>query len=712
MKKITISKKTTVISVIILVMILSVAGIMGIRAYQTRKLVDDQNYVASRLLEMGEYTKGGILAAQSEQIRVNETSEVLMILSAGLNADYDIAMLYADRYMQRNNAEKILQVYTLLEDYQETLKKLEEAETYDYEAITKLEERTYNEQMLLLLRIQEEIPVKKSDETLVAVTNYMTGVASGSVVMEQISADNSLLAKSVQAEYALNIGDYEDAFGQMESLLNSNASFEYKARLANMAVNTAYNTVDDEETMQLQVERSELNQNLYELYNTLNQETNSVKKGELKERIQKLEEEILALEKEIAAIPAKKAINYIQMSASPADKGNKAYQIEMARLCYMANESEQAKNILQEIIRDEDESEEVVNVLLQNIKDSYLDKKSDRMNKLWQQLAGVLGFEQGNYYNMSENGFYQFMQTVLDDIYNGLVIRDINTLDYPIVRVTFNVAAERNRPLKKKDVSLFDQFESVSQFTLLPASEVEMDTQMSVELVVDISGSMDGAPLEDTKKAVNNFIQNLGADINAGVVAFENTAHVVAPISDNHGMAIQGVNELFASGGTSIYSGLALAAEQLENSSGKKIIILMSDGVDGSYIDDLLMELNQRNVIVYTIGFGGTNAEYLSHIAASCGGKFIYADSSQMLTEIYAAVGEYMVNDYVLEFTVETDTEEFDRVLEINLDKEGIFAEKNYHIGVTAEEIQAEEGMRPQADYFEEVGGSDMSAAE
>lgn len=714
MKKIKISRK----KVLILAAVIIVLGLLGRlvnRVYQVKKFVNEQNYIASKLIEQGEYTKGSILAIQSEQIKKNETSEALITLAAGLNTDYDIALLYAEQYLQETDLEQVQKVKTAVLKHQEAMQALQEAEVYDQEAFQKLEETTYNSFLILLLQIQEEIPVKKSDETLAAITNYMTGHTSGSVAMEQIASDSSLLAKSVQAEYALDKGDYETAFAQMENLIDADVSFEYKAKLANMAVNTGYNTVDDNDTMQLQKELSELNQDLYTLYDTLNQELNNIKRGELENRIQNLEMEIQLLETQIQSIPAKKALNYIQTAATYAEKSSTAYQLEVAQLYYMADEREQAEAVLRKLTLEEKDSMEAANILWKNFKNCYLDKESSQMQKLWEQLAALLGLEAGSsyyYQYRSESSFYQFVQNIFEDIYNGLIIREINTTDYPDVKVTFNASIELDQTLKKTMLSLFDKEVEVSKFTLIPAQEVENNTQMSVELVVDISGSMDGTPLEDTKKAVNNFIQNLDTDIQVGVVAFDHEAYVIAPISRDHTTAVREVNGLYAMGGTSIYSGLAMAAEQLENTSGRKIIILMSDGEDASYIDELLEELNRKNIIVYTIGFGGTNVEYLSNIATTCGGKFIYADTSDMLSEIYAAVGSYMVNDYILEFTAETDIDDFDRILKIVLDQEGVFAEKTYYIGVTPEEIAAEAGRRPQADYFQEVGGSDKSMHE
>ena len=91
----------------------------------------------------------------------------------------------------------------------------------------------------------------------------------------------------------------------------------------------------------------------------------------------------------------------------------------------------------------------------------------------------------------------------------------------------------------------------------------------------------------------------------------------------------------------------------LASESGQKIIILLSDGADGSpeLIEEVLDELNRKNIIVYTIGFDGADSSYLSYIAQRCGGQFIQAASSEVLGTIYADIGRTMSNDYVLEFT-------------------------------------------------------------
>lgn len=148
----------------------------------------------------------------------------------------------------------------------------------------------------------------------------------------------------------------------------------------------------------------------------------------------------------------------------------------------------------------------------------------------------------------------------------------------------------------------------------------------------------------------------------------------------------------------------------MESQSGRRVVILLSDGADGNVemIDEVLDELARKEIYVYTIGFGGADTDYLSYIARKCGGKFIQAGSSSMLGEIYASIGEYMTNDYVIEFNVVTEPEKFTRIVKISTDVNGAFAEQEYYVGVPYDAIEAEQDKTPLADYFQQVGGSMM----
>ena len=124
-------------------------------------------------------------------------------------------------------------------------------------------------------------------------------------------------------------------------------------------------------------------------------------------------------------------------------------------------------------------------------------------------------------------------------------------------------------------------------------------------------------------------------------------------------------------------------------------------------IDSVLDDINKQGITVYTIGVGsGIDTEYLSSIASRCGGRFLQADSTAQLTEIYLQLGTYVTNDYIIEFTAVTDLENFSRYVRISADVVYGAAEEEYSVGVPYEDILAEDERTPMTDYIYQVGGS------
>ncbi len=156
--------------------------------------------------------------------------------------------------------------------------------------------------------------------------------------------------------------------------------------------------------------------------------------------------------------------------------------------------------------------------------------------------------------------------------------------------------------------------------------------ERDIVLVLDVSGSMSGTPMEETKKASVNFVDTiLDEDASIGIVTYDNSASRLSDFSVNQDALISAVSGIWDGGGTNIESGLAEAHAMLSTSSAKKkIIVLMSDGEpnDGKEGDDLIAyanEIKNDDIIIYTLGFFESLGSYKS--------------SAQMLMEDIASDG-------------------------------------------------------------------------
>lgn len=684
--------------------------------HKKNTMIRQQNYVASKMLEIGEYEKGRILSAQTEQMKPNEVSERLLVLAAGLQSDYEVGIIYADAYLAAGE-DKILS--SARAAYRKALDAMEESERSPALYLEQAE-KVRQEIVPLLLQVQNSISIKKNDENILAVIDLMSGGGNASK-KEQLQKNNSLISQKAQLDYAIKTRDYKKAYEKAEALYLESSTFENRAVLANLAAVQGTSPAEDERVAKRQEQQEELKEDLRELEEQLAQETRSSKITKLEQRIEKLQGRIEELQREINAIPGLKAINFMEAATSAAERKTVAYQLEMANLYYQTGQDEKARKLLKDIVTAERTGTEPVSLMLSDLLRvytgndgqteylSHLYTGNNNVEVLWNRIAQVLGFV-GSGHLYGENSFYGFVMDILDGLYNGLIIRNIDATDYPTVRVTVNVSMELEQALTKRNFSLVELGKDLNNFEFLNIEELQDSQALSVVLVVDRSGSMSGTPMEDTRRAVTSFIKTIDGTISVGLVAFTDQAQLIEDVTENKKRVQQGIASLQAGGGTNIYSGLKLAEQTLDTRVGRRVVILLSDGEDGNagMIDEVLDEMARKNIYVYTIGFGGADTEYLSYIARKCSGKFIQADSSSMLREIYSSIGEYMTNDYVIEFKAVTQPEKFTRTVKILTDINDAFAEQEYCVGVPYDSIEAEQDRVSLADYFEQVGGSVM----
>ncbi len=168
--------------------------------------------------------------------------------------------------------------------------------------------------------------------------------------------------------------------------------------------------------------------------------------------------------------------------------------------------------------------------------------------------------------------------------------------------------------------------------------------ERDIVLVLDVSGSMSGTPIEETKKASVNFIDTiLEEDASIGIVTYDNSANCASDFSVKKTSLENTVSGIYDGGGTNIEAGLREAHSMLSSSNAKKkIIVLMSDGEpnEGKEGDDLVAyadEIKKDGVLIYTLGFfeslGGykSSAQQLMERIASDGCHYEVANADDLV---------------------------------------------------------------------------------
>lgn len=165
-----------------------------------------------------------------------------------------------------------------------------------------------------------------------------------------------------------------------------------------------------------------------------------------------------------------------------------------------------------------------------------------------------------------------------------------------------------------------------------------------IALVLDVSGSMAGDPIEEVQRATVRFGDAvLGSTAKVGIIAFDNNARVVEGLSNNTERIEMASEQLSPGGGTNLGAGLMKAHDMLEDSDAdRKIIVIMTDGASNAGMSDneLLVYssmLTNTGYYVYTLGFFSNmtsdqkaNPQWLLESIASPGCHYEVSDASDL----------------------------------------------------------------------------------
>lgn len=172
-------------------------------------------------------------------------------------------------------------------------------------------------------------------------------------------------------------------------------------------------------------------------------------------------------------------------------------------------------------------------------------------------------------------------------------------------------------------------------------------TPMNLCLVIDRSGSMEGAPLEYVKQACTYVLDMLTPNDILSIVTFEETVDVLMPPQrvSNKEPIKAGIGRLMAGNTTDLYGGIALGAQQLAMNPdpGRATrMIVLSDGDPTTGIKDFQSLVTQagdiktRGVTVTFLGFGPDyNEELLAGMARRSGGNYYFIPRPEMIPDIF-----------------------------------------------------------------------------
>lgn len=168
---------------------------------------------------------------------------------------------------------------------------------------------------------------------------------------------------------------------------------------------------------------------------------------------------------------------------------------------------------------------------------------------------------------------------------------------------------------------------------------------INLAVVVDTSGSMEGAPIADARAATRALLSQLQEGDRLAVVAFSSSSEVLLPstVIDSHSLDQLGsaIDRMEASGTTDLRGGLTAGLEEVVrhwDPNGVNRVVLLSDGVpnDPSNIEAMAQAAGERSIAITALGLGVDYDEtLLGAIAQRSGGRFHAVENSSAVAEVF-----------------------------------------------------------------------------
>ena len=220
---------------------------------------------------------------------------------------------------------------------------------------------------------------------------------------------------------------------------------------------------------------------------------------------------------------------------------------------------------------------------------------------------------------------------------------------------------------------------------------------LNLAIVIDRSGSMDGAPLEEAKKSANFIVNRLRPVDRIAIVAYDHMAEVIVPSQKvtNKSAINEMINSVVSGGTTDLHQGwLAGAEEVARNKTPNSLnrVMLLSDGnanageTSSHVISTRCGRLAEEGIVTSTYGLGFSFNESLMIDMARAGlGQSYYGETADDLLDPFQEEFDLLTNTIAWNLKLKAETPNFVDCKLVNKFKSAEETENCWHLSDLAE---------------------------
>lgn len=182
---------------------------------------------------------------------------------------------------------------------------------------------------------------------------------------------------------------------------------------------------------------------------------------------------------------------------------------------------------------------------------------------------------------------------------------DIIKVDTDLVVIPSQISDRRGKPVRDLKKEEFKIFENGIEQEIAYFNGDEQP--FTVALVLDMSYSS-VFKLAEIQSAALAFIKQLHPDDKVLIVSFDEKVRVLCEVTDNRKALRLAIEAAKIASGTSLYAAMDLVlTEKMRNITGRKAVVLLSDGVDTSSakqtFSDVTRKAAESEVLIYPIQY-------------------------------------------------------------------------------------------------------------
>lgn len=281
-----------------------------------------------------------------------------------------------------------------------------------------------------------------------------------------------------------------------------------------------------------------------------------------------------------------------------------------------------------------------------------------------------------------------FMYIASDSSLN-VQIQQVDVSQYPNVKLYVQMEDEQGEVpedllsnffyVKREDANASYVRQKIAQVTQLNETEA-----LKVNMVADVSGSMDGYPLDEAKELMNGFIDSVQFDIGdqMELISFSTGVYLEQEFTDDPSLLKSCVDNLYTSDMTSLYDALYTAVNRTASQNGAKCVIAFTDGDDNysNCTSDQVVNIAKRySIPIFIIGVGDVSEYYLRDITSQTGGGYYAIDDIASIKDVYDEIYKQEKELYMISYEDETGAKFSDKAkLKVGYHSKEYGGEENY----------------------------------